>query len=63
MSLVRLSELCHIDLPTAVLEKFEHNAAKYPPSKAYGSCKKYTEYENTGTESGADGEPASKQAK
>ena len=49
MSLVRLSQLCHIDLPKAVLEKFEHNAAKYPPSKAFGSCKKYTEYDNDGS--------------
>lgn len=42
--LVRLSQLCHVDLPTVVQEKFEHNAAKYPVEKVYGSSKKYTEY-------------------
>lgn len=44
--LIRLSQVCHIDLPKAVLEKFEHNAAKYPPSKVYGSSKKYNEYDD-----------------
>lgn len=43
--LVRLSQLCHIDLPKAVLEKFEHNKNKYPADIVYGSSKKYTEYD------------------
>lgn len=42
--LVRLSQLCHIDLPRAALEKIEHNRLKYPIDKVYGSSKKYTEY-------------------
>lgn len=46
--LVRLAERCHIDLPTAVLKKFELNGQKYPVDKVYGSSRKYTEYE-TGT--------------
>lgn len=33
-----------MDLAKAVVDKFAHNAAKYPPSKVYGSSKKYTEY-------------------
>ena len=42
--LVRLAQLCHVDLPKVVLEKFEHNAAKYPVTKVFGSSKKYTDY-------------------
>ena len=42
--LVRLSEKCHVDLPTVVLRKIDKNSIKYPVHKAYGSNKKYTEY-------------------
>lgn len=42
--LVRLADRCRIDLPSAVLQKIEHNAQKYPVHKAYGNNKKYTEY-------------------
>ncbi|XP_019854168.1 PREDICTED: dCTP pyrophosphatase 1-like isoform X2 [Amphimedon queenslandica] len=42
--LIELAEKCHIDLPSAVLRKFELNFKKYPPEKVYGSSKKYTEY-------------------
>ena len=45
--LVRLAERCHVDLPTAVLKKFELNAQKYPADKVYGSSRKYTEYEKS----------------
>lgn len=43
--LIRLSQLCHVDLPAVVMEKFKHNAAKYPAEKVRGSSKKYNEYE------------------
>lgn len=46
--LVRLAQLCHVDLPKAVQEKIEHNKLKYPVDKVYGSSKKYTEYEDAG---------------
>lgn len=42
--LIELAEKCHIDLPSAVLQKFELNSKKYPPEKVYGSSKKYTDY-------------------
>ncbi|XP_064391495.1 dCTP pyrophosphatase 1-like [Halichondria panicea] len=42
--LIRLAERCHIDLPSAVLKKFELNAQKYPVDKAYGRSLKYSEY-------------------
>ena len=42
--LVRLSDRCHVDLPAAVIRKFELNAKKYPVDKAYGSSLKYTAY-------------------
>ena len=44
INLVRLAERCHVDLPTAVLRKFELNARKYPADRVQGSCRKYTEY-------------------
>lgn len=42
--LVRLAEICRVDLPTAVTKKFAVNAQKYPVDKAYGSMHKYTAY-------------------
>ena len=42
--LVRLAEICQIDLPSAVTNKFALNATKYPADKAYGSMRKYTAY-------------------
>ena len=44
--LVRLAEMCRIDLPSAVARKFAVNAQKYPADKAYGSMKKYTAYQD-----------------
>ena len=68
--LIRLSQLCHIDLPQAVLDKFEHNAAKYRSSKVYGSSKKYNEYDNANGTNGlsndvknGNAEPVSKKHK
>ncbi|RWS12667.1 dCTP pyrophosphatase 1-like protein [Dinothrombium tinctorium] len=41
--LIRLAEVCHIDLCSAVLQKIKLNARKYPIEKAYGSSKKYSQ--------------------
>jgi dCTP diphosphatase len=41
--LVRLSDKLDVDLLQAVAEKLQLNAQKYPPDKARGSSRKYTE--------------------
>lgn len=41
--LIRMSDQLDIDLEVAALKKIRLNAAKYPPEKARGSNKKYTE--------------------
>ena len=42
--LIRLAERCHVDLPTAVLRKFELNTRKYPVAdRVLGSSSKYTD--------------------
>jgi dCTP diphosphatase len=38
-----LADITGVDLPTAIQQKLEKNAAKYPVEKARGSTKKYTE--------------------
>lgn len=42
--LIRLADVCKIDLSEAVLRKIDLNRKKYPVDKVYGSNKKYTEY-------------------
>ena len=42
--LVRLADVCDIDLAAAVLQKIEKNGAKYDPRVCKGSSAKYTEY-------------------
>ena len=42
--LIRLAERCHVDLPSAVLNKLALNAQKYPAEKVRGSSQKYTAY-------------------
>ena len=42
--LVRLADRCNVDLPTAVLNKMQLNAIKYPAGKVRGQSKKYTAY-------------------
>ena len=44
--LVQLSDRCHVNLPAAVTRKLQLNAEKYPANKVYGSCLKYTAYDN-----------------
>ncbi|KAK8948830.1 hypothetical protein KSP39_PZI005387 [Platanthera zijinensis] len=42
--LVRLSDICGVDLGKAVLRKMELNARKYPAQQCKSSSKKYTHY-------------------
>ena len=44
--LVRLADVCEVDLGAAVLAKLEKNGAKYPAELVRGSSAKYTEYKN-----------------
>ncbi|XP_067119227.1 dCTP pyrophosphatase 1-like [Centruroides vittatus] len=44
--LIRLADKCHVDLPAAALRKIALNGQKYPVRKAWGSDKKYNEYED-----------------
>ena len=43
--LLRIAEVCDIDLLEAANQKIDLNAKKYPVDKAKGSNAKYTEYE------------------
>ncbi|XP_072950579.1 uncharacterized protein [Typha angustifolia] len=47
--LVRLSDICGVDLGKAVLRKMELNAQKYPVHKCKGSSRKHTHYSNANT--------------
>lgn len=51
--LVRLAECCRIDMPAAVVKKFELNARKYPADKVYGSSLKYTAYVDDASDEGS----------
>ncbi|KAL5477984.1 hypothetical protein EMCRGX_G024856 [Ephydatia muelleri] len=42
--LIRLAERCHVDLPSAVLDKMVLNGQKYPVNRAHGSSLKYTSF-------------------
>ena len=42
--LIRLADVCKVNLPKAVEKKMQINGVRYPVDKVYGSCKKYTEY-------------------
>ena len=41
--LLYIAEACEIDLPSALNDKLDHNASKYPVEKSYGSARKYNE--------------------
>ncbi|XP_063951968.1 dCTP pyrophosphatase 1-like [Lytechinus pictus] len=45
--LIRLAQKCHIDLPTAALDKIALNAHKYPAAVVKGSSKKYLKYDSS----------------
>ncbi|GLI68121.1 hypothetical protein VaNZ11_012461 [Volvox africanus] len=42
--LLRLSDMCGVDLGRAALSKIRKNASKYPAAKCHGSSAKYTVY-------------------
>jgi dCTP diphosphatase len=42
--LIRLSDVCGVDLSEAFRNKMKKNAQKYPKDLVKGSAKKYTEY-------------------
>ncbi|KAK4329367.1 hypothetical protein Pmani_000278 [Petrolisthes manimaculis] len=42
--LIDLAEQCHVDLPSAVLDKMAKNAAKYPAERVRGRSDKYSDY-------------------
>lgn len=42
--LVRLADVCHVDLAQAFRSKVQKNERKYPAELVKGSSKKYTEY-------------------
>ncbi|KAG0457059.1 hypothetical protein HPP92_022216 [Vanilla planifolia] len=46
LHLVRLSDICGVDLGKAALRKLELNARKYPVHQCRGSSKKHTHYSN-----------------
>lgn len=43
--LIRLADVCGVDLPAAAERKMVKNGEKYPVDKARGSAAKYTAYE------------------
>lgn len=42
--LIRLADICGVDLPTAAIRKMQLNGRKYPVEKARGRADKYTQY-------------------
>jgi len=52
--LVRLSDMCGVDLGKAALRKMEINACKYPVGQCKGSSKKHTHYGSTNSVSAND---------
>ncbi|XP_063851298.1 dCTP pyrophosphatase 1-like [Scylla paramamosain] len=54
--LVDLAEQCRIDLPSAVRDKMQKNALKYPAHKVSGRSDKYTCYLEEGADGGGGGQ-------
>ncbi|WVZ75389.1 hypothetical protein U9M48_023445 [Paspalum notatum var. saurae] len=52
--LVRLSDMCGVDLGKAALRKMEINSRKYPVGQCKGSSKKHTHYVSTNIVSASD---------
>ncbi|KAG2374170.1 hypothetical protein C9374_011007 [Naegleria lovaniensis] len=42
--ILRLSDVCGVDLPTAALDKMKKNELKYPVGRSLGRADKYTTY-------------------
>ena len=55
---LRLADVCEIDLPAAFLDKLSKNRAKYPAELSRGSSAKYSQYRRGGTSD--DGTESSK---
>lgn len=53
--LIRLSDRCGIDLPSAAIAKMAKNAKKYPADAARGSSAKYTAYEGAASSAAGAG--------
>ena len=47
--LIRLAEVCSVNLPEAILDKISKNSVKYPAHVVAGSANKYTEYDQPPT--------------
>lgn len=45
--LLRLADVCHVDLAASLQEKVALAAEKYPVEKAYGRADKYTKYQES----------------
>ena len=45
--LLRLAEVCHVDLSASLEEKVGLAALKYPVDKSYGRADKYTRYQDS----------------
>lgn len=43
--LVRLADVCDVDLLNAAAQKMQSNAAKYPAKRVRGHAKKYSEHD------------------
>ncbi|GLJ26847.1 hypothetical protein SUGI_0524490 [Cryptomeria japonica] len=52
--LVRLADICDVDLGEAALRKMRKNELKYPVERCKGSSKKYTHYSNGVNGNGVD---------
>ncbi|XP_067421804.1 dCTP pyrophosphatase 1 [Emydura macquarii macquarii] len=50
--LVSLAQQCRVDLPRAALHKLDRNRARYPASRAHGSARKYTHYQDGAMDAG-----------
>ena len=46
--LVRLADRCHVDLPAAVIRKFQLNTEKYPTTPGHGDHKDTSNVDTTG---------------
>ena len=53
--LLRLSDVCGVDLAASLREKVALAALKYPVDQAYGRPDKYTRYQKPGDESASSG--------
>lgn len=53
--LVRMGDVCGVDLALAAVEKMQKNRRNYPVEKCFGSSAKHTAYKEGGAEGGGSG--------